>query len=63
MALDKQALKAGIISLQQEMLTKTEAGMEEYAERLEWRGNSSNGHTCTGRHLYRSYYWYGKRND
>ena len=68
MALDKQALKAGIISLQQEMLTKTEAGMEEYAERLaslikEWRGNSANGHTCTGRHLYRSYYWYGKRND
>ena len=34
MALDKQALKAGIISLQQEMLTKTEAGIEEYAERL-----------------------------
>lgn len=32
MALDKQALKTGIIRLQQEMLTKTEAGMEEYAE-------------------------------
>nr|DAP86976.1 MAG TPA: hypothetical protein [Caudoviricetes sp.] len=34
MALNKQALKQGIIRLQQDMLTKTEAGMEEYAERL-----------------------------
>ena len=34
MALNKQALKAGIIALQQDMLTKTDAGMEEYAERL-----------------------------
>ena len=34
MALNKQALKQGIIALQQEMLTKTDAGMEEYAERL-----------------------------
>ena len=32
--LNKQALKQGIIALQQEMLTKTDAGMEEYAERL-----------------------------
>ena len=34
MALDKQALKQGIIALQQDMLTKTEADTEEYAERL-----------------------------
>ena len=34
MALDKQALKQGIIRLQQDMLTKTEADTEEYAERL-----------------------------
>ena len=34
MALNKQALKAGIIRLQQDMLTKTDASMEEYAERL-----------------------------
>lgn len=34
MALNKQALKAGIIALQQDMLTKTESSMEEYAERL-----------------------------
>ena len=34
MALNKQALKAGIIRLQQDMLTKTESSMEEYAERL-----------------------------
>ncbi|WP_315013084.1 hypothetical protein [Capnocytophaga leadbetteri] len=34
MALNKQALKQGIITLQQEMLTKTEANPEEYAERL-----------------------------
>ena len=34
MALNKQALKQGIIALQQDMLTKTDAGMEEYAERL-----------------------------
>jgi len=32
--LNKQALKQGIITLQQEMLTKTEANPEEYAERL-----------------------------
>ena len=34
MALNKQALKQGIIRLQQDMLTKTDASMEEYAERL-----------------------------
>lgn len=34
MALNKQALKQGIISLQQDMLTKTDASMEEYADRL-----------------------------
>ena len=34
MALNKQALKQGIIDLQQDMLTKTEASPEEYAERL-----------------------------
>lgn len=34
MALNKQALKQGIITLQQDMLTKTEANPEEYAERL-----------------------------
>ena len=34
MALNKQALKQGIIALQQDMLTKTDASMEEYAERL-----------------------------
>ena len=34
MALNKQALKQGIITLQQDMLTKTDASMEEYAERL-----------------------------
>ena len=34
MALNKQALKQGIINLQQDMLTKTEANTEEYAERL-----------------------------
>ena len=34
MALNKQALKQGIIALQQDMLTKTEASPEEYAERL-----------------------------
>ena len=34
MALNKQALKQGIIALQQYMLTKTDASMEEYAERL-----------------------------
>lgn len=32
--LNKQVLKQGIIALQQDMLTKTDAGMEEYAERL-----------------------------
>lgn len=34
MGLNKQALKQGIITLQQDMLTKTEANPEEYAERL-----------------------------
>ena len=34
MALNKQALKQGIIALQQDMLTKTEANPEEYAERF-----------------------------
>lgn len=34
MALNKQALKQGIIVLQQDMLTKTETSPEEYAERL-----------------------------
>ena len=34
MALNKEQLKQGIIRLQQDMITKTEAGMEEYAERL-----------------------------
>lgn len=31
MGLNKQALKQGIITLQQDMLTKTEANPEEYA--------------------------------
>ena len=34
MALNKEQLKQGIIRLQQDMLTKTESSMEEYAERL-----------------------------
>ena len=34
MALNKEQLKQGIIQLQQDMLTKTDASMEEYAERL-----------------------------
>ena len=34
MALNKQVLKQGIIALQQDMLTKTDTSMEEYAERL-----------------------------
>ena len=34
MALNKQALPQGIIDLQQDMLTKTEASPREYAERL-----------------------------
>lgn len=34
MALNKEQLKKGIIRLQQDMLTKTDASMEEYAERL-----------------------------
>lgn len=34
MALNKEQLKQGIITLQQDMLTKTEASPEEYAERL-----------------------------
>ena len=34
MALNKQALRQGIIDLQRDMLTKTEASPEEYAERL-----------------------------
>nr|DAK31406.1 MAG TPA: hypothetical protein [Caudoviricetes sp.] len=34
MALNTQALKQGIITLQQDMQRKTEPSMEEYAERL-----------------------------
>ena len=34
MALNKQALQQGIIRLQQDMQRKTDASMEEYAERL-----------------------------
>ena len=34
MALNKQAMKQGIIRLQQDMQRKTDASMEEYAERL-----------------------------
>ena len=34
MALNKEQLKQGIIRLQQDMLIKTDASMEEYAERL-----------------------------
>lgn len=34
MGLNKEQLKQGIITLQQDMLTKTDASMEEYAERL-----------------------------
>lgn len=34
MALNKQALKQGIIDLQRDMLTKTNDSIEEYAERL-----------------------------
>ena len=34
MALNKQALQQGIIALQQDMQRKTDASMEEYAERL-----------------------------
>ena len=34
MALNKEQLKQGIISLQQDMQRKTDASMEEYAERL-----------------------------
>lgn len=34
MALNKQALKQGIIALQQDMQRKTDASMEEYADRL-----------------------------
>lgn len=34
MALNKEELKQGIIRLQQDMLTKTDASIEEYAERL-----------------------------
>ena len=34
MALNKQALRQGIIDLQRDMLTKTEASPREYAERL-----------------------------
>ena len=34
MALNKQALKQGIIALQQDMQRKTDTSMEEYAERL-----------------------------
>ncbi len=34
MALNKEQLKQGIITLQQDMQRKTDASMEEYAERL-----------------------------
>ena len=34
MALNKQALKQGIIALQQDMQRKTDNSIEEYAERL-----------------------------
>ncbi|SDE76083.1 hypothetical protein [Riemerella columbipharyngis] len=34
MALNKQALKQGIVALQQEMMQKTEADYNYYAERL-----------------------------
>ena len=34
MALNKQALKQGIIALQQDMQRKTDSSMEEYAERF-----------------------------
>ena len=34
MALNKEQLKQGIIRLQQDMITKTNASMEEYAEHL-----------------------------
>lgn len=34
MALNKQALQQGIIRLQQDMQCKTDASMEEYAERF-----------------------------
>ena len=34
MALNKEQLKQGIIRLQQDMLTKTDASIDEYAERL-----------------------------
>lgn len=34
MALNKQALQQGIIRFQQDMQRKTDASMEEYAERL-----------------------------
>ena len=34
MALNKQALQQAIITLQQDMLTKTDSSTEEYAERL-----------------------------
>ena len=34
MALNKQALQQGIITLQQDMLTQTNSSTEEYAERL-----------------------------
>lgn len=34
MALNKEALKQGIIALLQDMITKTDNSIEEYAERL-----------------------------
>mgnify|MGYP001021679136 CR=1 FL=1 len=34
MALNKEQLKQGLVALQRDMLTKTDASMEEYAERL-----------------------------
>jgi len=55
MALNKEQLKQGLVALQRDMLTKTEASPEEYAERLalsysrlclQWRGNSSCRYQC-----------------
>ena len=50
MALNKEQLKQGIIRLQQDMLTKTDVSMEEYAERLASRNPPTSGG------LYGSYY-------
>ena len=70
MALNKEQLKQGIITLQQDMLTKTEPSIEEYAERLapycytrqKWRGNGTSRNHPTGRSLYGSYYQCGNGN-